>query len=51
MRALQVNFTILGICMCSTELLAWKNQKRSTGYPMTLQKRGTPSLTFPQGWI
>ena len=39
MRALQENFTILGICMCSTELLPWKNQKRSTRYPMTLQKR------------
>ena len=39
MRALQANFTILGICMCSTELLPWENQKRSTRYPMTLQKR------------
>ena len=38
MRALQANFTILGIYLCSTELLPWKNQKRSTRYPMTLQK-------------
>ena len=47
MRALQVNFTILGICMCSTELLAWKNQKRSTGYSMTLQKRDSIAHFFP----
>ena len=39
MRALQANFTILGICMRFAELLPWKNQKRSTRYPMTLQKR------------
>ena len=27
--------TILGIPMCSTELLLWKNQKGLTGYPIT----------------
>ena len=47
MRALQANFTILGICMCSTELLPWKNQKRSTRYPMTLQKRDSIADIFP----
>ena len=47
MRALQANFTILGICMCSTELLPWKNQKRSTRYPMTLQKRDFIIDIFP----
>ena len=47
MRALQANFTILGICMCSTELLPWKNQKRSTRYPMTLQKRDSIADFFP----
>ena len=47
MRALQANFTILGICMCSTELLPWKNQKRSTRYPMTLQKRDSIVDIFP----
>ena len=47
MRALQVNFTILGICMCSTELLRWKNQKRLTRYPMTLQKRDSIVDIFP----
>ena len=49
MRALQANFTILGICMCSTELLPWKNQKRSTRYPMTLQKRDFIAYIFP--WV
>ena len=47
MRALQANFTILGICMCSTELLPWKNQKRSTRYPATLQKRDYIADIFP----
>ena len=47
MRVLQANFTILGICMCSTELLLWKNQKRSTRYPMTLQKRDSIADIFP----
>ena len=48
MRALQANFTILGICMCSTELLPWKNQKRSTRYPATLQKRDSIADIFPR---
>ena len=30
--------TTLGIRMCSTELLLWKNQKSSTCYPITLFK-------------
>ena len=30
---------ILGIRMCSTGLLFWKNQKGSTCYPMILYKR------------
>ena len=47
MRALQANFTILGICMCSTELLPWKNQNRSARYPMTLQKRDSIADIFP----
>ena len=47
MREHQANFTILDICMCSTELLPWKNQKRSTRYPMTLQKRDSIAGTFP----
>ena len=47
MRALQANFTILGIYMCSTELLPWKNQKRSTRYPMNLQKRDSIADIFP----
>ena len=49
MWALEANFTILGICMCSTELLPRKNQKRSTRYPMTLQKRDSISDIFP--WV
>ena len=51
MGALQANFTILGICMRSTELLPWKNQKRSTRYPMTLQKGDSIADILPQGWI
>ena len=30
--------TILGIRMCSTELLLWKNHKGLARYPMTLCK-------------
>ena len=41
--------TILGIRMCSTELLLWKNQKGSTRYPMILHKE-TPLLTFSYGY-
>ena len=47
MRALQGNFTILDICMCSTELQPWKNQKHLTHYPMTLQKRNSIADIFP----
>ena len=47
MRALQANFTILGICLCFAELLPWKNQKRSTRYPMTLQKRESIADILP----
>ena len=38
--------TILGIRMCSTELLLWKNQKGSTRYPMILYKRDTTADIF-----
>ena len=41
------NFTILGICMCYTELLPWKNQKRATRYLITLQKRDSIIDIFP----
>ena len=47
MGALQTNFAILDICMCSKELLPWKNQKCSTLYPMTLQKRDSIAGIFP----
>ena len=46
MRALQANFTILGICMCSTELLLWENQKRWSRYPTSLQKRDSIADIF-----
>ena len=36
--------------MCSARLLLWKNQKGSTCYPMILYKRGTPLLTFFNGY-
>ena len=38
--------TILGIRMCSTELLLWKNQKGSTRYPMILYKRDSTADIF-----
>ena len=47
MRTLQANFTVLGICMCFAELIPWKNQKHSTRYPMTLQKRDSIADIFP----
>ena len=47
MQALQANFTILAICMCSTELILWKNQKCTTRYPMTLQKWDSIADIFP----
>ena len=37
--------TTLGIRMCSTKLLLWKNRKGSTRYPMSLYKRDS-TLTF-----
>ena len=41
-----VKATILGIRMCSTGLLLWRNQKGSTLYPMTLYKRGSAADIF-----
>ena len=38
--------TTLGIRMCSTELLLWKNQKGSTRYPMILYKRDSTADIF-----
>ena len=40
------NFTILGICMCYTELLPWKNQKRAIRYLITLQIRDSIADIF-----
>ena len=39
---------ILGIRMCSTGLLLWKNQKGSTCYPMILYKRDSTVDIFLQ---
>ena len=41
-----LNATILGIDMCSTELLLWKNQKGSTRYPMILYKLDSTADIF-----
>ena len=41
-----VKATILGICMCSTGLLLWRNQKGSTRYPMILYKRDSAAGIF-----
>ena len=38
--------TTLGIRMCSTELLPWKNPKGSTCYPMFLCKRDSTADIF-----
>ena len=38
--------TTLGIRMCCTELLLWKNQKGSTRYPMILYKRDSTADIF-----
>ena len=38
--------TALGIRMCSTELLLWKNQKNSTRYPMALYKWDSTANIF-----
>ena len=51
MRALQANFIISGICICFTELLLWKNQKRSTRYPKTLQKWDSIADIFPGAYL
>ena len=38
--------TILGIRMCSTELLLWKNQKGSTRSPMIFYKWDSTADSF-----
>ena len=38
--------TILGIRMCFTGLLLWKNQEGSTRYPMVLYKRNSKADIF-----
>ena len=38
--------TILGIRMCSTKLLLWKNQKDSTRYPMIFYKWDSTAAIF-----
>ena len=38
--------TVLGIRMCSTELLLWKNEKSSTCYPINLFKRDSTADIF-----
>ena len=43
--------TILGICMCSTELLLWENQKGSTRYAMVLYKRDSTADIFLRMFI
>ena len=40
--------TTLGICMCTTELLLWKNRKSSTCYPISLFKRDSTADIFLQ---
>ena len=45
-RKATLKATILGIRMCSTELLLWKNQKGSTRYPMILYKRDSTAYIF-----
>ena len=41
-----VKATILGIRMCSTGLLLWRNQRGSTCYTMTLYKRDSTGDIF-----
>ena len=41
-----VKATILGIRMCSTGLLLWRNQKDSTRYPTILYKRDSAADIF-----
>ena len=38
--------TALGIRMCSTELILWKNQKGSTRYPMILYRQNSTADIF-----
>ena len=45
-KKVTVKAAILGIRMCSTGLLLWRNQKGSTLYPMTLYKRGSAADIF-----
>ena len=45
-RKATLKATILGIRMCSTELLLWKNQEGSTHYPMILYKRDSTADIF-----
>ena len=45
-KKVTVKATILGICMCSTGLLLWRNQKGSTRYPMILYKRDSAADIF-----
>ena len=42
----QIKATVLGIRMCSTELLLWKNEKSSTCYPINLFKRDSTADIF-----
>ena len=45
-KKVTVKATILGIRMCSTGLLLWRNQKGSTRYPMILYKRDSAANIF-----
>ena len=45
-KKVTVKATILGIRMCSTGLLLWRNQKGSTRYPMILYKRDSAADIF-----
>ena len=45
-KKVTVKATILGIRMCSTGLLLWRNQKGSTRYPMILYKGDSAADTF-----
>ena len=40
--------TTIGIRMCTTELLLWKNRKSSTCYPISLFKRDSTTDIFLQ---
>ena len=45
-KKVTVKATILGIRMCSTGLLLWRNQKGSTHYSMVLYKRDSAAGIF-----